>query len=146
MGFFCAKFFVMMKLQITLLLLSWLSISPGRDEITGVWLTQDKESRIQISKTSQSFTGNVIWLLHPRDTRGKPLLDGHNPVASKRSGPIIGLEVLTVTPDKDTYTGRIYDAKTGKTYNATLTVNGNKLEIRVHVGLIRYKEIWTRVS
>jgi uncharacterized protein (DUF2147 family) len=146
MGFFCVKILQMIILHLTLQLMTLLSITPGGDDITGVWLTPDKESRIRISKTNNAYTGKVIWLLHPNDGQGKPLHDGHNPVASKRSRPIIGLEVLTVTPDMDAYSGKIYDAKTGKTYDATLVVNGDNLEIRIRVGLIRYKEIWARIS
>jgi len=137
-----------MNILQSVLMLSISLIIPRQElnDITGVWLTSDKESRIMIIKNTNFYSGNVTWLLNPLNKNGQLLQDLRNPDVSKRTRLIIGLEVLSViSSGNDEYSGKIYDAKSGKTYNVTVIVNRNKLQINVRVGFIKHQESWTRM-
>jgi uncharacterized protein (DUF2147 family) len=142
------KMFKRMNILQLVLMLSFSLVTPRQElnDITGVWWTSDKESKIMIIKNTNFYSGNVTWLLNPLNKNGQPLQDLRNPDVSKRTRPIIGLEVLSViSSGNNEYLGKIYDAKSGKTYNVTVILNNNKLQINVRVGFLKHQESWTRI-
>lgn len=73
--------------------------------------------------------GTVVWLHEPvdRDT-GKPKTDKLNPDPAKRTRPMIGLQVAGgLAPDgPNKWSGRIYNADDGKTYQASFQVESER--------------------
>ena len=62
---------------------------------TGVWLTQGGNSRIRVADCGGALCGTIIWLKEPNDPdTGKPKLDKHNSDASKRTRPLIGVQIV----------------------------------------------------
>lgn len=122
------------------------------NDISGYWLTAQKGSIIQFSKTGNTFSGKMAWNRNPYDKSGKPLKDVNNPDKSKRNNPLIGTEMvtgLTYNPKTDTYeNGKIYQPNTGKSFNCTvkLTDKNTVMHLTGGVGFITKTLVWTRTS
>jgi hypothetical protein len=78
--------------------------------------------------------------------------DKNNPDAAKKSRPTLGMPILLDMKKKkggtDQWEGQIYNAKDGKLYESTMTLNSpNELEIEGCVlGILCGGQTWTRVS
>ena len=95
----------------------------------GTWLSQDGATKVRLSDCGGKLCGTVVWLHEPidRDT-GKPKTDKLNPDPAKRARPMIGLQVAGgLAPDgPDKWSGRIYNADDGKTYQASFQVQSER--------------------
>jgi uncharacterized protein (DUF2147 family) len=117
-------------------------------EVSGIWLTQAGDAKVQVSRCGGGICGVVVWLKDPLDANGKPQVDdkNHNPAVAKRR--IIGLPLFSSMrssgPGK--WSGQIYNADDGNTYASNVTVTGPdtlKVEGCVGGGLCG-GETWTR--
>lgn len=116
----------------------------GPDVIVGEWLSQEKDGKISIYKQGDKFYGKISW----GKTPGRK--DTNNPDAKLKNRDLIGLVIL----QDFKYTGsaweggKIYDPKSGKTYDCILKVKDNNkiLEIRGYVGVPMFGRTatWTR--
>ena len=127
-------------------------LAQTENKIVGVWLTQDKDSKVQIYKGKDgSFHGAIVWLKEPT-RNGQPKKDDKNPDAKLKSRPIMGLNLLAGFHfDKDEnewIDGTIYDPKSGKTYKCLMWFDGdpNMLHVKGFIGFsLMGKEIqWTK--
>lgn len=120
------------------------------DDIIGKWLTEKKDAVVQIFKTNDNkYAGKVIWLEKPLDKNGEPIKDNKNPKKELRSRPIMGLVILGGFEfnNSDWENGIIYDAETGNTYKAKISLrNKNTLDLRGYIGspMFGRTTIWTR--
>ena len=118
----------------------------------GVWLTQGGNSRIRVADCGGALCGTIIWLKEPNDPdTGKPKTDKNNSDASKRSRPLIGVQiVLGMKPaGADKWSGQVYTAEDGKTYSGNLTVpGGSSLQLQGCAlgGLVCKGQTWTKVN
>jgi len=117
----------------------------------GIWLTQNGASRIKLADCGGAVCGTIIWLKEPNDDNGKPKTDKNNSDASKRSRPLIGVQiVLGMKPaGADKWTGQVYNAEDGKTYSGNLTLSGgDKLQLQGCAlgGLLCKGQTWTRMN
>jgi uncharacterized protein (DUF2147 family) len=86
----------------------------------------------------------------PNNKDGSPKRDKLNPDENLRSQTRIGKVIMTgfVFNEKNTWdSGQIYDPKSGKTYNGTITLTSkNRLDLRGYVGLPIFGKTsnWTR--
>jgi len=129
--------------------------------LQGVWLTQAK-SEITVSTCPDDFCGNISKIVVPDDIykANKKEIDSigatnftdlMNKDPSLRSRPIMGLQILTLHPNKDKpniFDGQIYNPQDGNTYSGYVEVLGPD-KIRLN-GCILYNiickgEEWTRV-
>ena len=119
---------------------------------TGVWLTQTGTSRIRVADCGGALCGTIIWLKEPNDPdTGKPKTDKNNSDASKRSRPLLGVQiVLGMKPaGTDKWTGQVYNAEDGKTYSGNLTfTGGNSLQLQGCAlgGLVCKGQTWTKTN
>jgi uncharacterized protein (DUF2147 family) len=127
-----------------------------------VWLTEpgDKggRARVEVEKHGETYVGRIIWLEEPDfpsgPDQGKPKTDVENLDEALRSRPVIGLEILsgmTYQNDGTWGGGTIYDPANGKTYSATLSLDGDgddTLDMRGYVGfsLFGRTSVWRRVE
>lgn len=129
------------------------------DEILGSWLNQKQDAKIEISKCGNDFCGKIVWLKEPvypagskEGAPGTPKVDTRNPDASRRSTPIMGMQIMSgLQPagDGQWKNGHIYDPDSGKTYSSKATlVSHDQLDLRGFIGvsLIGRTEKWTRAK
>src|ERR1700761_8539752 len=112
---------------------------------TGDWRVADGVAHIRVAECNGNMWGAVIWEKEPGG------LDEHNPDASKRSRPTLGIPVLINMKKKsgvDQWEGEVYNANDGKTYSSTIKPAGSdKLEIQGCVlGFLCGGETWTRLA
>jgi uncharacterized protein (DUF2147 family) len=122
------------------------------NKIVGVWLTQDGDSKVTISKDSKGkYNGQITWLKDPLKD-GKPKVDDKNPDKKMHTRPIMGLRLLEGfvynEKDKEWVSGTIYDPKEGKTYKCLMWFGNdpNKLSVKGYIGFsfIGREVVWTR--
>ncbi len=96
----------------------------------GTWLSEDGATKVLISNCGGRLCGKVVWLDEPiSPNTGKPKTDTLNPDPAKRSRPLIGLQVVHgLSPSgTDTWSGTIYNADDGHTYQASMQVQGEQI-------------------
>ncbi len=113
---------------------------------TGDWRVEDGVAHIRVAACHGSMWGAVAWEKIPGGR------DKNNPDAAKRSRPTLGMPILLdmkrTKAGTDQWEGKIYNAKDGKIYDSTMTLNSpNELEIEGCVlGILCGGQTWTRVS
>lgn len=145
-----SKKFRLSALTIGLLLLSLPMVAQlSKSSIVGTWLNEDKTAKIQIYEQGEKFFGKIVWLKEPNES-GKPKTDHKSPDKARHADPIIGLVMLKnfVYDVKSSWEdGKIYDARTGKTYSSYMTLQADKtLKVRGYAGITLFGQtnIWTR--
>lgn len=126
------------------------ALAQESDAVLGIWLTQDKDSKVEIYKKNNKYHGKIVWLKEP-NKNGKPKVDDKNPDESKHNRPIMGLVIMVNFEYDEDFVwedGEIYDPKNGKTYSCKMTLSKDKntLDVRGYIGisLIGRTAIWTR--
>lgn len=122
--------------------------SSQADKVMGVWLSEEKDGKIQIYKKGNKYFGKIIY------SRDNPNgVDSKNPNKKFHKRKVVGLEILTnLKYDGDLVweDGKIYDPKSGKTYSCKMTLakNNKTLDIRGYIGfsLIGRTTTWTRTK
>lgn len=131
-------------------LLSPPGVSAAETGPVGLWLTQAGDARVQVSHCGSKLCGKVVWLKDPIDpATGKAQVDDKNRDPALRSRPIMGLQLfinMTQTA-ANAWSGRIYNADDGQSYDSTITIAGpSRLDVRGCVGPLCGGEAWTRVG
>jgi uncharacterized protein (DUF2147 family) len=129
------------------------------DAILGIWLTQDKEAKIEIIKCSAKYCGRITWTNDPlytveEDVRraGQPKTDDNNSNPALRTRPIMGLQLMynfSYSGERQWVGGRVYDPGSGNTYGARLSlISPDRLEMRGYflIPLLGGKTTWTRTG
>jgi uncharacterized protein (DUF2147 family) len=133
-----------MKIMALLAVLTTLSIAPASaGDPSGDWLVENGEARIRVAFCAGSLWGVVSWEKNPG---GK---DTVNPDPAKRSRDTLGMPILIDMKPAggDKWAGQIYNAKDGKMYQASVSLESdNALKVRGCVlgGLFCGGETWAR--
>jgi len=124
-------------------------INPA-DRIKGIWLTEDKDGKVEIFRTGNTYTGRLIWGNSVLDQNGKPKYDVLNPDPKLRTRTLQGMVMLYGLEYEDGkwQNGKIYNGLTGKSYNVIVTIKGNTLGLRGYIGipLLGKTTVWQRVE
>ncbi len=127
-----------------------LSTAQNNTDITGIWLTPENRSAIQIYKTGNCYEGKIIWEKNPYDKNGNPNKDIHNPNPRLRQKLLKGLVIMkNICFDKKNNKGHgtVYNVENGKTYKINIELaDKNTLEVRGYIGisLIGKTSVWKR--
>jgi len=104
-----------------------------QDRILGIWMSTENKLMVEVYKVNNSFKAKVLWF-NDTDDKSKPYTirtDEKNPDHSLRNRKLLGLEVLhglTYNAEEDKWeNGRIYDAKSGKTWDASIAITDEHL-------------------
>jgi uncharacterized protein (DUF2147 family) len=122
------------------------------NEPTGTWVNENGRVTVRLNSCGGALCGTIVAMKEPTDREtGRPKTDRHNPDASKRDRPMIGLPVVFgMKPSGEgKWSGRIYNADDGKTYAGHITTTGPrslKVEGCALGGLICRAQNWTRVN
>ena len=133
--------------------IGWLSINAAtaqltpEDEIAGTWLTEERDSKVEITKSATGYAGKVVWLKNP-NYQGKPATDVKNADASLRGRPIMGLEILSgfsYAGNRSWHGGTVYSPRKGRSYPGEATIDKDgRLDIKVRDGIFSKHVVWTR--
>jgi uncharacterized protein (DUF2147 family) len=116
----------------------------------GWW--QNADATFEIYDEQGALSGKIVSLREERDAEGMTKTDIHNPDASKRARPIVGLVMMSgfvKKSDSHWENGTIYDPRNGSTYSSTLDLDGpNRIKVHGFIGISLFgrTEIWTRAS
>ena len=125
---------------------------------TGQWRVQDGTAAIRVVNCAGALWGVIAGTIGGASNTDT---DKNNPDPALRNRPIVGLPILIDTasqppiilpilidmrPSQGRWTGRVYNAENGKTYDANIgLVSGNVLHIEGCVlGFLCGGENWTR--
>jgi uncharacterized protein (DUF2147 family) len=120
------------------------------DKIIGIWLSQEKDGKIEIYKTGNSYFGKLIWgkTMYKSDgkTSNKDVKNKDEKLRTRNLKDLIMLKDFEYQ-DGVWDDGEIYDPFTGKTYSCTMKLENGKLNIRGYIGisLLGRTAIWERV-
>ncbi|HKJ78257.1 MAG TPA: DUF2147 domain-containing protein [Prolixibacteraceae bacterium] len=135
----------MKKLTVLLLLVvySLTSFAQEADKILGVWWNEEKTSKIEIEKKDGKYIGTIVYMVPEKYENGQPPKDKENPDESLRNRSVVGLQILSGfeydAKDKEWTDGKIYDPKTGNTYDCYAWLeNDDLLKLKGFVGGIRW--------
>ena len=128
-----------------------LAASP--DDLKGMWTSKEKrDSLIEIYDCGEHLCGRLVSLTNPLDDAGNVRKDVHNQDESLRDRPLAGIEFLTgFTYDeqkKAWSSGRIYNARDGKTYKSNMVFKEGELKVRGFVGISLFgkTDVWVEVK
>ena len=130
-------------------LVSHAQVKP-EDRIKGIWLTEEKDGKIEIFRTGNTYTGRLVWGNSVLDRNGNPKRDVNNPDPKLKSRTQQGMVKLTglVYEDGKWQEGKIYNGLTGKSYSVVITLKGNTLFLRGYIGLplLGKTTVWQRIE
>ncbi len=127
------KLIIMKKLIILFFLgiYSLAGIAQEADKIVGIWWNDEKTTKIKVEKKDGKYIGTIVYMIPEKYVNGKPPVDDKNPDVKLQSRSLIGLQILSgftyEKDDKEWADGRIYDPKSGKTYDCYAWLEGNDL-------------------
>lgn len=117
------------------------------DPATGLWLTQNERSVIEVKPCDQGLCGDIYWIIE-----GGMQTDSNNPDESKRQTPMCGLPILWGFEKEQAGVwedGNIYKADDGDLYSADLEIQEDgTLKVRGYLGVswLGKTQVWNRVS
>ena len=115
------------------------------DPVEGLWMVQAGTAKVRVAPCAADkarMCGQIAWL------KNAAAKDANNPDESLRGRPVLGLLMIrdfkSSGPGKWTG-GKIYDPKTGRTYDASLEANGgDTLKVRGCMGPLCQTQTWVR--
>ena len=116
----------------------------------GTWLVKDGDARIRIDhcpRLRDRVCGYLVWTKEA--ATGQANRDEHNPDAAKRNRPVLGMQILLgLAADGAAFSGQIYNAENGKTYDAHVT-RKDATHLTLKGCVLTYlcqSQTWTRVD
>lgn len=140
------------KIKMTPVSISWKRISGSAESIAGTYMTEENDTKIEVTQIADRYKAKIIWMKKPEKIN-VPVTDIENPNEARRNIPLIGLLILkdfVYDAQKDMYSGgTIYNPDDGKTYYCTMKMlNNGSLEVKGSLdrwGVVGKKQIWKRV-
>jgi uncharacterized protein (DUF2147 family) len=129
-----------------------LKAQQNADDIVGVWLTGSGKAHVKIDKVGNYYFGRIVWLKEPLNQEGKPKVDKNNEDVSKRTKPLMGMQLVggfEWKSDNLWDNGNIYDPEKGKTYKCKINLENNAtMNIRGYIGVSMFgrTDIWKKVK
>ena len=110
---------------------SFAGIAQEAEKIVGIWWNEEKTSKIKVEKKDGNYIGTVVYMIPEKYVNGKPPLDDKNPDKELQSRSVVGLQILDGfeydEKDKEWKNGKIYDPKSGKTYDCYAWFEGDEM-------------------
>jgi uncharacterized protein (DUF2147 family) len=138
---------MLMKIVPIVLLASIAASAHAALPVTGKWMTQERDSIIEIGTCGNTVCGRVHRVLKMMPN-GQPPIDANNPNPSLRTRAVQGIYIFNGFTDGGTHwNGQLYDPKSGKSYKSKLTRNADgTLKVQGCVGPFCKTFKWTAVK
>jgi uncharacterized protein (DUF2147 family) len=101
-------------------------------------MNEEKDTRIEIYKNGSEYLGRLIWAPNFFEADGKTFRkDISNTDKQLRTRSLQNIDLLHDFTFIDNIwdNGKMYDPKSGKTYNSLMKLKNETLEIRSYVGI-----------
>jgi len=121
-------------LLLSAILLTLCSYSIDAQNITGVWLSEKEEAKIEIFEENGLFFGKIVWVKEQTEK-------------AKKSLGLLVLKDFVLEKKEGVYKGKIYEPRLDKIFDGTIKLKGDdELEVRGYVGkpIFGSSEIWKR--
>lgn len=99
----------------------------------GVWAMSNGKVTVQVSACGSLLCATIVRLKEPiSKIDGKPKVDRENPDPALRKRPLIGLSILggMKPAGNSQWKGTIYNPDDGKTYSATVRLEGDTMQVQ----------------
>jgi uncharacterized protein (DUF2147 family) len=119
------------------------------DSPKGTWAMADRKFIVSVDRCGTNLCGRIVGLKEPTYSNGRKKIDRQNENEALRSRPLMGLGLLlNMRPaGSNTWKGAIYNPDDGKTYGATLSLNGSVMKVQGCVAGIFCKTVnFTRLA
>ena len=115
--------------------------------VTGKWMTQERDSIIEIGTCGSTVCGRVHRVLKMMPN-GQPPIDANNPDLALRTRAVQGIYIFHGFTDGGTHwNGQLYDPKSGRSYKSKLTRNPDgTLKVQGCIGPFCKTFKWTAVK
>jgi uncharacterized protein (DUF2147 family) len=99
---------------------------------SGTWRLDNGKVTVKVRQCGGEVCANIVALKEPTYKDGTPKIDKYNKNPALRNRPLIGLAVLSdMKPTGDsTWAGNIYNADDGRTYSATMSLDGSTMKLK----------------
>jgi uncharacterized protein (DUF2147 family) len=116
----------------------------GATEATGVWRMESGKITVKVVDCGAKLCGTIVALKKPLKKNGKPKTDDENPNPALRGRPLIGLTLMSnMKPEGDNkWTGAIYNPDDGRTYSASIKLDGGRMRVKGCVAGILCQSKW----
>lgn len=64
-------------------------------DVVGKWKLEDGSAIVEVYRQGDVYNGKIVWLQHPTNGDGSPVVDALNPDSKLRSRRLIGLNMLS---------------------------------------------------
>ncbi len=122
------------------------AVASANLDVSGRWLTGERTAQIEVKDCGDgSPCGTVVWV----KPNPKGVLDAKNPDPSLRTRPLVGVRLLYAFHRGETAWdgGRIYDARSGRTYQARISRSPDgTLSVTGCLGPFCQSQTWTPVK
>ena len=118
-------------------------------DATGTWRMDNGKVTVRVSQCGENLCGVIVGLKKPYYDDGTPKVDRKNPDRSLRSRRVIGISLLnSMKPTGDNkWEGEIYVPDDGRTYSATMKLQGNTFKLRGCVaGILCKTKSFTKIN
>lgn len=108
------------------------------DRILGEWINEEKDTRIEIYKNGEEYFGRLIWSEDLFEADGRTSRkDIRNNNEKLRGRNLLHVNLLNnfVFSEDLWDDGKMYDTRSGKTYNCLIRLRNGKMEVRSYVGI-----------
>ena len=108
-------------------------LSAAASKSAGIWSMTNGKVTVRVNGCGSNLCAKIVALKEPvSKIDGKPKVDRENPDPSLRKRPLIGLQVLIgMKPaGEGNWQGAIYNPDDGKTYSATVRLDGSQMKIK----------------
>jgi len=135
-----------------LAIVAWLAAGPAlaANVLEGDWMASDT-TRVRIAPCRgqpAQLCGTIAWLANPNGPEGQPLRDINNPDPALRGRPLLGMLFIRDfqrAADGRWEGGKIYQPKTGKTFNSKMQLNPDgTLKLEGCVAIFCQAQTWKR--
>ena len=139
-----------LSLALLAVLLSPQPLAAQSADPSGLWRTEAGNAQVRVSRCGNAYCGAIAALAEPLDRNtGKPQLDRNNPNPAMANRPLVGVYLFSDMQPSGTakWSGHIYNAKDGKTYDSSIAVTGpTTLRVEGCVIGICGGENWSRIG
>jgi uncharacterized protein (DUF2147 family) len=140
------SWFSLLGLSGLIFLLLKAPVAISSDDLSGIWLDQDRSGYIEIRVEDDKAQGRIAG-----SVSGTVDADTKNPDPALRGHSLLGMRILRdLHYDGSRYwTGSIYNPRDGRTYSARVSViDANTLSVHGYIGvpMLGQTQKWTRVT